>query len=64
MNEFDEIKQVFRLIGDRLNTITAQQERTQRHLDVLIDVVDGLIRDRRFKDVEDRLSALEVERGK
>lgn len=64
MNEFDEIKEIFKVIGDRLNTITTQQERTQRHLEVLVDVVDGLIRDRRFKDVEDRLTALELERGK
>jgi hypothetical protein len=43
----------------RFRAFDERQDRTQRHLKVLIDVVDGLIRDRRFKELEKRVSDLE-----
>jgi DNA-binding protein H-NS len=43
----------------RFRAFDERQDRIQRHLKVLIDVVDGLIRDRRFKELEKRVSDLE-----
>lgn len=72
-NRLDRIEKILEETNRTLAAITAiqktqaekmvgfdeRQERTQRHLEVLIDVVDGLIRDPRVRNLEKRVSDLE-----
>jgi hypothetical protein len=50
-------------LADKFQAFDERQDRIQRHLEVLIDVVDGQIRDRRFKELEKRVSDLEERSG-
>lgn len=55
----EAISEIQKTQAEKMAGFDERQERTQRHLEVLIDVVDGLIRDKRIRDLEHRVTSLE-----
>ena len=54
-----EAKTILKHLASRQAEFEERNKRIERHLEVLIETVDGLIRDRRFRELEQRVQALE-----
>lgn len=68
---FERIEATLKDTNDILNGaakvllgVTERLDRTQRHIDVLAELVVDIIRDRRVKDLEQRVQRLEEQGGR
>ena len=68
---FEQIAATLKDTNDILNGaakvllgVTERLDRTQRHVDVLAELVTELIRDRRYKELEQRVQRLEEQGGR